>query len=158
MAVNLVTAQGYEALQSDLRDAERKRPEIKDRLEEARSRGDLSENAEYHAAREELALLESRIRELQDRIASSRVIDSETLPQDMVMVGRTAVCEDLSDGSEQRFKLVGDGENTGMEGETLVISTSSPIGESLFKARVGDQIVVKAPKGKMRFEIKQILG
>ena len=132
-----------------------KRPEISNRIAEARALGDLKENAEYHAAREDQGMMEAEIRRLEERLATAKVVDKDTVPDDVVFVGATVRLRD-EDGDEDLFRLVGEASG-GPPGEIIEVTASSPMGESLLKARVGESIRVDAPKGTIRFEVVEIL-
>ena len=142
-------------LQQKLDTLRAKRPELSKRIGEARALGDLRENAEYHAAREDQGMLEAEIRRLEERLAQAKVVSDEQIPSDVVFVGATVRLRD-EDGDEDVYRLVG--ESTGSaELDIVEVTVSSPMGEALMKARVGEWIRVDAPRGIIRFEILEIL-
>ena len=131
--------------------------DVQSRITAAAGLGDLSENAEYHFAKEENRNIERQLRELDAKIRSAQVVQNDSLPDDMVFLGHTVKLLDLSDETEQLVRLVG--EATGATtGDTLEVTASSPLGESLMKARVGETIQVRAPRGAMEFKILEIVG
>ncbi|MEM9083842.1 MAG: transcription elongation factor GreA, partial [Planctomycetota bacterium] len=154
--MNFLTAEEKQTLQEKLDAHKAKRAEITQRIAEARELGDLKENAEYHAAREDQGLNEAEIRRIEERLASSKVVDTGQLPDDMVFVGATVKLRDLSDDEEELFRLVG--EATGNDtGDIVEVTVDSPMGEAMLKARVGETIKVDAPRGAIEFEIIEIL-
>ena len=129
--------------------------DVQDRITKAASLGDLSENAEYHFAKEENRSIERQMRELNAKIKNAQIVSNESIPDDMVFLGHTVKLLDLSDETETLVRIVG--EATGNAGEALEVTASSPMGEALMKARVGDTIQVRAPRGSMEFKILQIM-
>ncbi len=126
------------------------------RIQEARELGDLKENADYHAAREEQGLEEAEIRRLEERLEAAKVIEDGSLPEDIVFIGATVKIREVGDDEEELFRLVG--EPTGnASGEIVEVTLGSPMGASLMKARVGDTIKVDLPRGPKRFEILAIV-
>ncbi|HQY88530.1 MAG TPA: GreA/GreB family elongation factor, partial [Tepidisphaeraceae bacterium] len=97
------------------------------------------------------------LKELEKKISSSQVVSNDDVPEDMVYIGHTVKLLDLSDDSETLVRLVGEVQNP-MDGEVMNVSVTSPMGDSLMKARVGDQIKVRAPRGMMEFKILEIVG
>ena len=154
--MEFLTADEKANLQKRLDDLKAKRPEITQRIAEARALGDLKENADYHAAREDQGMNEADIRDLERRLAESKVVDDGQMPDDVVFVGATVRMKDLKYGDEDTYRLVG--ESTGAAGgEIIEVTATSPMGEAMMKARVGETIKVSAPRGEMRFEILEIL-
>ncbi len=154
--MDVLTPDDKQRLEQRLQDLLHKRPEIVKRIEEARALGDLKENAEYHAAREDQGMNEAEIKRLEDRLANSSVIDADSVPEGMVFLGATVKLKDLKYGDEELFKLVG--ESGGAAGpDTTEVTASSPMGEALMRARVGEVIRVDAPRGEMRFEVLEIV-
>ncbi len=141
------------ALLSELRAADKV---LIQRIAEARALGDLRENAEYHASREDKAMNDAKIKEIEGRLAHAQVADSSALPDDMVFVGATVRLRDEARGSVDLFRLVG--QSTGrVDLEYIEVTTTSPMGISLMKARVGEIIRVDLPRGEKRFTIVEIL-
>ncbi len=122
-------------------------------IAEARSHGDLSENAEYHAAKERQSFLEGRINELQSVIGKSEVIQVDDDPPDRVVFGRTIVLYNVQSEQEVTYQLVGPYESDPDKGK---ISVGSPLGQALIGRRAGDAVKVKTPKGIQEFEIVEI--
>jgi transcription elongation factor GreA len=122
-------------------------------IAEARSHGDLSENAEYHAAKERQSFLEGRINELQSVIGQSEVIAVEEEPTDRVVFGRTIVLYNVQSEDEVAYQLVGPYESDPENGK---ISVSSPLGQALIGRRKGDAVKVRTPKGFQEFEILEV--
>ncbi len=122
-------------------------------IEEARSHGDISENAEYHAAKERQSFLEGKINELKTVISQSEVIDVDDEPTDRVVFGRTVVLYDVQADEEVSYQLVGPYESDPERGK---ISVKSPLGQALIGREVGDAVKVKTPKGIQEYEILEI--
>ncbi|RME66258.1 MAG: transcription elongation factor GreA [Nitrospirae bacterium] len=148
------TKEGLEKLKNELDHLLKvERPKVIKAIEEARAHGDLSENAEYEAAKERQAFIETRIRELQDKIARADVIDTSRLDTSKVVFGATVRLFDALDGSEKVFKLVGPEEADVDNGR---ISVTSPVGRALIGKRVGDEVIVKAPGRTLEYEVLEI--
>jgi transcription elongation factor GreA len=130
------------------------RPVITARIAEARANGDLKENADYHAAREEQGLVEAKIRELEQRLRTAQVAGDSAVPKDMVFLGATVKLRDTATGKTQRYKLVGN--MTDDDGDYIEVTSSSPLGVALMKARLGETVRADLPKGEKRFEIVEI--
>jgi transcription elongation factor GreA len=122
-------------------------------IEEARSHGDLSENAEYHAAKEKQSFLEGRINELKDVIGRSEVIDVDNGPSDRVVFGRTVLLYNLQTDEETSYQLLGPYESDPENGK---ISVTSPLGQALIGREEGDEIKAVTPGGVLEFEIVEI--
>jgi transcription elongation factor GreA len=127
--------------------------EIAVRIAAARELGDLSENAEYHASREEQGLIQARIDRLKDQLARAYIIDKSTLPTDAVVFGSRVKVKDLDLHEEEEFVLVGPGEE---DYNTNRILTSSPIGQGLLGKKIGDVAEIEVPMGTLRFKIAAI--
>jgi len=130
-----------------------KRPAVSQKVAAAREHGDLKENAEYHAAREELSFLETKIKQLEDRLGRARVIDQNDLPDDKVYILKTVVLKDLKFNDTLEYTLVSPAE---ANFENNKISVASPIGKSLLGRAVGDLVEVQAPAGILKYEILEI--
>ncbi len=149
-----MTKQGYEALQEELKRRQSEdRPRIIDAISEARAHGDLSENAEYHAAKEQQSLNEGRINELEDKLARADVIDPSTMSGDTVKFSARVTIVDEETDEEKTYQIVGDVEADLKQNK---ISLSSPIARALINKKVGDSVEVAAPGGKRDFEILKI--
>ncbi len=150
-----ITKEGLERLKDELIHLERvDRPANIRAIEEARSHGDLSENAEYHAAKERQSFIEGKINELRTVIGQSEIVETESGPAERVVFGRTVVLYDLQADKEVEYRLVGPYESAPERGK---ISVTSPIGGALIGARVGDEVKVRTPSGFQEFEILRIL-
>ena len=144
-------------LDRKLQDLYKQQVAIQERIRTAAGLGDLSENAEYHFAKEENRSLEKELKELQAKLKGATVVREDDLPDDMVFLGKTVRLRDTDDDSEQLVRLVGEAEVPDAESEVLPVSGTSPMGEALMKARVGDTVKVKAPRGSMEFQVMEIL-
>ena len=154
--MQFVSKDEFARFKVQLEDLRRSKIDVQDRITKAASLGDLSENAEYHFAKEENRNIERQIRELNEKIRNAQIVKSDSLPEGMVFLGHTVKLLDLSDESETLVRLVGDA--TGNTGEALEVTVSSPLGEALMKARVGETVQVQAPRGSMEFKILEIVS
>ena len=146
-------AEGYEKLQNDVRHLKTvERPSIIDAIEEARGHGDLSENAEYHAAKERQGQVEAQIADLEDRISRAMVIDPSSLSGDKVIFGATVHLLDEND-KPIKYQIVGETEADARIGR---ISYTSPLGRALIGRTVGDEVEFSAPSGDQYYEIAKI--
>lgn len=149
-----MTGPGFESLKEELRWRQQaERPRIIEAISEARAHGDLSENAEYHSAKEAQSLNEGRINELEDLTARAEVIDVSKLSGDTIKFGATVVLLDDDTEEEKTYQIVGDQEADVKAGR---ISISSPIARALIGKGVGDEIEVNAPGGPRGYEIVQL--
>jgi transcription elongation factor GreA len=149
-----MTGGGFETLKEELRwRQQEERPRIIEAIAEARSHGDLSENAEYHAAKEAQSLNEGRVSELEDLIARAEVIDISKLSGDKVKFGATVVLVDEDTDEKKTYQIVGDQEADVKSGR---ISISSPIARALIGKEVGDAVEVNAPGGARGYEIVKV--
>ncbi|HEB91837.1 MAG TPA: transcription elongation factor GreA [Deltaproteobacteria bacterium] len=149
-----MTPRGYEALKSELQRLKSvERPaNIKD-IEEAIAHGDLSENAEYHAAKEKQAHIAGRMAMLDDKIARAQVIDTAGQEPDQIRFGATVRLADVETDDEVTYQIVGEDEADAKEGR---ISVTSPVARALMGKEVGDEVTVKVPKGVREFEVLEI--
>jgi transcription elongation factor GreA len=131
--------------------------DVQERIRKAAALGDLSENAEYHFAKEENRSIQRQLAELEAKLKSAAVVSNADVPEDMVFIGHTVKLLDLDDDSEQLVRLVGEAVTPDANSDVLPVSATSPMGDALMKARVGDTIKVKAPRGTMEFKILEIL-
>lgn len=154
--MEFITAQERQHLEEKLDQLKAKRPVLSKRIGEARALGDLSENAEYHAAKEDQGLNEAEIRRIEERLKSAKVTDASDIPDDMVFVGAVVKLRDVESGSEDLYKLVGEASGR-FDGDEIEVTASSPMGAALMKARVGEVVKVDLPRGAKRFEILQLL-
>ena len=149
-----ITKSGLESLKEQVRHLKaNERPQVIKAIEEARAHGDLTENAEYEAAKDRQAFLERRIGELEYKIAYADVIDTKMVDTDSAVFGCNVVLENLETEEEVTYQLVGPDESDVQKGR---ISVSSPIGRAIIGKKVGDEIVVKAPGGVRSYELVDI--
>src|SRR5437879_2234503 len=149
-----MSREGYEKLKADLdRMQNAEMIEVTKRIAAARELGDLSENAEYHAAREDQGMLQARINDMGDRLARAVIVDTSCLPKDTVAFGSKVKVKDLDVDEEETFELVGPGQENPDEGRIL---TSSPIGQGLIGRKKGDEVEIQVPRGTIRFKILDI--
>ena len=148
-----MTQAGYDKLKKDLADALAQRPIISAALAEAREKGDLSENAEYDAARDAQGLLEVKIARLKEKVANARVIDESKLSADTVQLLSKVEVENLANKMKMRFQIVGESEADFSKG---LLSASTPIGKALIGHGKGEVVEAKVPNGLMKFKILDI--
>jgi transcription elongation factor GreA len=149
-----ITQEGLDRLRQELAKLEKEeRPAVIQAISEARSHGDISENAEFHAAKERQGFIEGRIAELHSKIAVSEVIDCSNLPDDRIVFGTTVLLNDLDTDDEFKIRLVGPDESNADNGD---ISVLSPLGRALIGKEPGDEIQVKTPGGLRLLEIIEI--
>jgi len=144
--------EGYRKLNDELRRLKGERPEIVEAIEAARAHGDLSENAEYHAAKERQGHIEATIADLEDRLSRAMVIDPKTLSGDKVVFGATVTLKD-EDGKKVKYQLVGQVEADAKDGR---ISYNSPLGRALIGREAGDEVEVSTPSGDRYYEVKKV--
>ena len=145
-------AEGYRLLENEVKRLKAERPQIVDAIEEARAHGDLSENAEYHAAKERQGHVEAQIAEIEDRLSRALVIDPTTLSGDKVVFGATVTLLD-EDDRKVRYQLVGQQEADAKIGR---ISYNSPLGRALIGRLKGEEVEVETPAGDRYYEIAKI--
>jgi transcription elongation factor GreA len=155
--MQLVSAQEKAALEKKRQELYRMQIDVQERIRKAAALGDLSENAEYHFAKEENRNLQRELAELEMKLKSLAVVSNEHVPQDVVFLGHTVKLLDLDDESEQLVRLVGEAQPPSGESDVTPVSATSPMGEALMKARVGEIVKVKAPRGTMEFKILEIV-
>jgi transcription elongation factor GreA len=149
-----ITPEGFQKLKDELeRLTKVERPANIKAIAEARAHGDLSENAEYHAAKERQSFIAGRMHELQARLAQSQVIDPSTISQDKIAFGATVKLLDVETEEEKTYILVGPDESDIKKGK---ISIQSPIGKSLIGKALGDEVTVKAPARTIEYEVLEI--
>ncbi|HET9958805.1 MAG TPA: transcription elongation factor GreA [Polyangiaceae bacterium] len=148
-----MTPAGAQKLREELTRLKEERPKISREIGIAREHGDLSENAEYHAAKERQGLVEARIKDLEDKLARAEVIDPTKLSGDRVRFGATVKLTNLDTDEEQTFQIVGADEADIKKG---TISISAPLSRALIGKTVGDEVVANLPGGTRRYEIGSI--
>ncbi len=149
-----MTRSGYDKLNDELKRLKSEdRPQIVREIEVARAHGDLSENAEYHAAKERQGQIEGRIRYVEDRLARAQVIDPSGHDLHRVVFGLTVELEDTETGEQLSYTILGEEEADAANGK---ISVNSPVARALLGKDVGDAVTVRIPKGTKEFEILEI--
>jgi transcription elongation factor GreA len=149
-----MTIEGYKTLEAELHRLKSvERPRIIQQISDAREHGDLSENAEYHAAKEAHGMNEAKVAELEDKISRAEVIDTSKLSGDTVKFGATVTLEDEDSGEKVKYKIVGDAEANVRDGK---VSISSPIARALIGKSKGDSAEVTTPRGSRSYEILKI--
>ncbi|OQY01247.1 MAG: transcription elongation factor GreA [Desulfobacteraceae bacterium 4572_130] len=150
-----ITVQGFETLKKTLKQLKTvDRPRNIKAIETARAHGDLSENAEFDAAKERQSFIEGKINGLEYKIANARVIDPDTLSKDDIRFASRVILENLDSGETVKYMLVGQEESDINDGK---ISVSSPLGRALIGKKPGDEVVLQAPGGKRIYEVMDIL-
>jgi transcription elongation factor GreA len=146
-----MTAEGYQRLQEEIKRLKSvERPAIIRAIAEARTHGDLSENAEYHAARERQSFIEGRLMELEDKIARAEVIDTSKLSGSVIKFGATVTLADEETDEEQTFRIVGEDEADVKDGR---LSVASPLARALIGKGKGDSVEVSTPRGAKSYEV-----
>jgi transcription elongation factor GreA len=128
-------------------------PHIAEKIAQARDEGDLSENAEYHAQREALGMLQAKINKLKSDLARASIVNADLLPKDQVALGATVLVRDLDYGDEEQFTLVGSGDEDYDAGKYII---TSPVGQGLLGKKVGERVEIQVPRGTLKFEILDI--
>ena len=154
MSIEYITEEGLKKLKNELHRLKfTVRPRTSQKVAVAREHGDLKENAEYHAAREELSMVETKIRQLQTRISRARIIDEHEIPNDKIYILTTAVVKNLNSGEIVEYTLVSPAE---ADFKVNKISVTSPIGKELLGKSVGEIVSAEVPAGTLKFEILKI--
>lgn len=149
-----MSREGFNKIKAEISRLENEQlPIITQKIAEARAEGDLKENAEYHAQRENQGMLMAKIGELKDKLARASIIDPSQLPKGEVVFGCTVTVEDLAYGDEEEFTLVGAGDEDYDNGRILV---TSPFGQGLIGKKVGDTAEIDVPAGTMKYKILKI--
>ena len=156
MITNPLTVQGEKVLRERLTDLKFvQRPQISEAIAEARAHGDLKENAEYHAAREQQGLIEAKIKEIESTLSNATIIDVKELPQTgRVVFGSTVKLFNLETENPISYKFVGSLESDPAQGS---ISFDTPIGKGLIGKSIGDEVTIETPAGSETFEIEDVL-
>jgi transcription elongation factor GreA len=148
-----VTIEGKRKLQAELSELNERIPVIAKAIEEAREKGDLRENAEYHSAREEMAMTNARVSDLKNTLANAVVVDESQIDTSRVAFGATVTMKDMKTKRSEEWYLVGQGEDDALENKIL---TSSPMATAMLGKKAGELIEVKAPAGIIKFKIEKI--
>lgn len=149
-----ISKEGYEKLKEELKTLKsEKRPELSKKISEARDFGDLKENAEYHAAKEALGLLETKIAKLEETVSRAKVISSKDISDEHVSIYTTVKLRDLDKDIEKEYTLVSHEESNFQENKISVIS---PVGKSLLGKKIDEEVAIKVPAGLLRFKILDI--
>ena len=149
-----LTREGYEKLRKELEHLKTvRRRELSRAIGEARSHGDISENAEYDAAKEAQGLNEKKIAELEEKLGSAQILDGASIPKDAALIGATVKLKDMSSGEELEYTLVSEPEADYAQGK---ISISSPVGKSLLNHKKNDTVEIKVPAGVLKYKILKI--
>lgn len=156
MQKNPMTVEGEAALRAELERLKKQdRPQVIEAIAEAREHGDLKENAEYHAAREQQGFIEGRIQDIESKLSTAQVIDISAMPHgDRVIFGSKVTILNLDTDEQVTYRIVGDDEANVKEGK---ISYQSPIARGLISKEVGDVVVVKTPGGDVEYEIDDVV-
>ena len=148
---NILTYEGLKALEDELHDLKvNRRREVAQKIKEAREQGDLSENAEYDAAKEEQRDIELRIEEIDKILKNAEVVDDDDVDSNVINVGCTVKLKDLEFKEEMEYKIVGSTEANSLKGK---ISNESPVGKALIGAQKGDTVEVETPAGMIKYKI-----
>ena len=149
-----ITIKGYASLKKEMERLKKvERPENIKAIEEARAHGDLSENAEFEAAKDRQGFIEGRIGELEYKLASADIIDPDKLPKDKAVFGCTVILENIDTGEELNYQLVGPDESNIAKKR---ISVTSPLGQAMIGKKPGDEVTLTAPGGKRSYELIDI--
>ena len=152
--VSYYTQEGLKKLKEELLQLEQvERPRVTQEIADARDKGDLSENAEYHAAKEEQSLLETKIAKLKNVVASARIIDESQLDVSKILIHSKIKIKNTTNGMEFSYTLVDDSESDIKNGK---LSVNSPIGKGLLGKKLGDIAEIKVPNGIMKFEVTEV--
>ena len=150
-----ITKNGYQVLRNELDNIKKvERPKIIAAIEEARGHGDLSENAEYQYAKEKQAFIETRIQELETKLATAEIIDTSKLPKDKVVFGSKFVVCNTETDEETTYQIVGVDESDISKG---LISIASPLAKALIGKKPGDTAVFRSPAGEKEYEVLKII-
>lgn len=151
-----VTPEEKARLEQQLKDCFSQRKVLSERIGTARALGDLKENGDYHAAKEDQGLNEAKIRQLEGKIAQAVVTDANSSSMEIVFIGATVRLRDVESKSEELYRLVGEATGT-FEAEYVEVTPNSPMGMALMKARIGEVVRVDLRRGERRFEIIEIV-
>ena len=154
MSKTPLTKDGEKKLQEELKNLKLERPKITKAIAEAREHGDLKENAEYHAAREQQGMVEAKIKDIEFKLSNSEIIDNKiTDKKNEIIFGCTVELLNINDNSKIKYQIVGDEEADSTKNK---ISFNSPIGQGLINKKVGDEITITVPNGELNFKVIDI--
>ena len=148
-----MTPEGYRRIQKEIDELEAKRPALIEAIGKAREMGDLSENAEYQAAKETLVKVENQMNELARKLETADVVEPKRAPKDVIALGAKVRVLDLDADEEEEYTLVGAGE---VDVRRRKIPTISPVGQGLLRKKVGDEVEIKVPRGVLRYRILSV--
>ena len=149
-----LTKDGEKKLQEELKSLKLERPKITKAIAEAREHGDLKENAEYHAAREQQGMVEAKIKDIEFKLSNSEIIDNKTTnKKNQIIFGCTVELLNINDNSKIMYQIVGDEEADLTKNK---ISFNSPIGQGLINKEIGDEITITVPNGELKFKVIDI--
>lgn len=150
-----ITRRGKEKLEEELKRLKREdRPKVIQEIATARAHGDLSENAEYDAAKEKQSFIEGRISEIEDKIARAQIIDPSEIKSDTIKFGATIEVLDVNTEEKKRYQIVGTEESDVKAG---MLSIETPIAKALLNKKVGDSVTIRIPKGELELEVLSIV-
>jgi len=150
-----ISKAGYDKLRKEIQELEDQKPSILERIKLAREEGDLKENAEYHAAREQLAHLERQIGTKKVTLSHCQIMEKSDMPKGVVTYGSRITVKDLSDGMDEVYELVGPGEED-YDSDILKILTSSPLAQAMIGKKVGEKFKAEIPAGTLNMEVVAI--
>lgn len=151
-----ISREGYEKIKAEIKQLEEvEMPLIAEKIAEARAEGDLKENTEYHGQREAQGMMQAKINALKSRLSNCYIAKKEDMPKGIANYGSVITVKNLDDGEIEKYELVGPGEED-YTAEPMKILTSSPIAQGLSQKKVGDQVEVELPVGRIRLEVVQI--
>ncbi len=156
MASEYITKEGLKRIGKRMAEIERERPEVIKLVAEAREQGDLSENAEYHAARERLKNIENEYNHLNRRVGILQVLDTDQIPKDAVRFGAVVLLKEISSNEQKKYKIVGIDETFDYNDGVQRVSTASPLGRAVLGKKKNDKCVAKAPIGDKIYQILEI--
>ena len=148
-----MTAKGRTKLETELKRWEDKGPQVAQDVAEARAMGDRRENGQYHAAREELGMIDAKIEDLRDKLFRAVLITEKDVERDVAAVGAKVTVKDLDGGPDETYHLVGEGEQDYDQNKILV---TSPLGQGMVGRKVGEKTEIPVPRGKLRYKILKI--
>lgn len=151
-----ISRAGYDKILAEIKHLESvEMPKIAEKVAEARAEGDLSENAEYHGARETQGMLQAKINQLKSKLAGCVIVDKADMPKGVVSYGSRVTVKDIDLDENETYEFVGPGEED-YDGDVMKILTNSPIAQALMGKKVGDKVEVTLPRGSMELEIVEI--